>query len=283
MIPWNKGSGITYNSKAREYCKELFYSNKPTIECNNLFYNKFKVKVRVNKIWREIFNNKERKQHESELHRLRMSSERNPAYLSTVREKISLRMQNSIPWNKNMSHEAYISYYKNGMKGGRPKGYKHTIESRNLMSRNTLGKKHPNFKPSFEQRKKSAERMRKNRQDFIFNFKMFQSLQNKISKPHKKVKQWIEEYSQLNTISNYPVLIGNKYAEIDEAELNEKIAIFIDGNYWHNYPNLTQWDKAVTSCLINKGWKVYRLWESDINKSPEKVITLIKKIKLVAQ
>jgi hypothetical protein len=38
-------------------------------------------------------------------------------------------------------------------------------------------------------------------------------------------------YTDLKTISNYPIYMGNKYAEIDEVNIENKIAIFIDGNY----------------------------------------------------
>lgn len=44
------------------------------------------------------------------------------------------------------------------------------------------------------------------------------------------------------------------------------LVIETDGNYWHKYPIGTDIDKIRTSELINKGFKVLRLWEIDINK-----------------
>jgi G:T-mismatch repair DNA endonuclease (very short patch repair protein) len=184
-------------------------------------------------------------------------------------------------WNKGILGEEYKKHYKNNkVSGGRPKGYKHSLKSRIKMSKNTIGKKHPNFNLSFEQRQQYAERMRQNRQDFEFNFKMFKSLQNNFTKPHKKVKSWINQYASFKTVSNHPIYVGNKYAEIDEADIINKIAIFIDGNYWHNYPEGRQWDKTVSTFLINRGWKIFRFWESEINNDSELIILKIISIKL---
>jgi very-short-patch-repair endonuclease len=201
----------------------------------------------------------------------------NPMYDKQVKLKSSKSHIGKSPWNKGLKGDEYVKHYIDGIRGGRPFGYKHTIVSKIKMSQNTIGKKHPNYKPSIEQRKSFAERMRKNRQDFSFNFKMFKSLQNNFTKPHRKVKQILEDFA-INTISNYPIFIGNRYAEIDEADVANKIAIFVDGNYWHNYPNLRTWDKVVTSCLKNKGWFVIRIWESDIKNNLSEVIENIKAI-----
>lgn len=214
--------------------------------------------------------------------RIKMSASKkgdlNPMKKMSVRLKSSESHKGNIPWNKNLIGDDYTKHYKNNkIKGGRPKGYKHTLISKQKMSQNMIGKKHK-VTWSIENRKKCAKRMKKNRQDFLFNLKMFQSLQKNISNPHRKVKSWINNFSSIKTISNYPIYIGNKYAEIDEANIEDKIAIFVDGNYWHNYPNFRKWDKIVTTCLLNKGWKVYRFWESDINKNPEEVILHIKSI-----
>lgn len=43
------------------------------------------------------------------------------------------------------------------------------------------------------------------------------------------------------------------------------LVIECDGDYWHKYPIGTKIDKIRTSELIEKGFKVLRLWESEIN------------------
>lgn len=69
---------------------------------------------------------------------------------------------------------------------------------------------------------------------------------------------------------------------------SRKIAVFIDGCFWHKCPicyrtpksNQRYWnpkikknvlrDKANTSSLKKKGWRVLRFWEHEIEENPEK-------------
>jgi DNA mismatch endonuclease (patch repair protein) len=71
---------------------------------------------------------------------------------------------------------------------------------------------------------------------------------------------------------------------IDIAIPSSRLAIFIDGCFWHGCPkhghkpksNKAYWlpklrkniarDKAKTARLKSSGWKVVRFWEHDINK-----------------
>jgi DNA mismatch endonuclease, patch repair protein len=84
----------------------------------------------------------------------------------------------------------------------------------------------------------------------------------------------------------------------DYVFLKKKIAIFCDGDFWHGKDfhsrlandrfknNKEYWinkisrnmqrDKDVTQFLIDNEWKVIRLWESDILKSPEACAIIIK-------
>jgi DNA mismatch endonuclease (patch repair protein) len=75
----------------------------------------------------------------------------------------------------------------------------------------------------------------------------------------------------------------------------KKIAIFIDGCFWHKCPVCFQvpetrkefWikkiysnverDKKVNKQLKAEGWTVMRFWEHDIRKKPDNVIKKIKK------
>ena len=76
----------------------------------------------------------------------------------------------------------------------------------------------------------------------------------------------------------------------------KKIAIFIDGCFWHRCPVCFQqpetrkefWmkkiqsnverDKKVNALLKNQEWKVIRIWEHEIRKNPEKCIKNIIRI-----
>ncbi len=48
-----------------------------------------------------------------------------------------------------------------------------------------------------------------------------------------------------------------------------------DGDYWHNRPGAQENDARKTASLRFLGFNVYRFWEHDINKSPEKCIEYI--------
>ena len=74
---------------------------------------------------------------------------------------------------------------------------------------------------------------------------------------------------------------------------SKKIAIFLDGDFWHGYnwkklgkiPPKTYWqskiqrninrDKLTTKTLKKNGWKVIRLWEHEINQDPQKCVDKI--------
>jgi very-short-patch-repair endonuclease len=45
---------------------------------------------------------------------------------------------------------------------------------------------------------------------------------------------------------------------------SKNIVIECDGNYWHSYPTGTEIDNIRTKELIEKGFKVLRLWENEI-------------------
>lgn len=46
-----------------------------------------------------------------------------------------------------------------------------------------------------------------------------------------------------------------------------RVVIFCDGDYWHNLPNYKIRDKRINKVLRTRGYKVYRFWEHDIEKS----------------
>jgi DNA mismatch endonuclease, patch repair protein len=72
-----------------------------------------------------------------------------------------------------------------------------------------------------------------------------------------------------------------------------KLAIFVDGCFWHKCPLDYQepetrrdfWakkingnvdrDKKVDKILTDSGWKVLRIWEHEVRKSPESVVETI--------
>jgi len=83
-------------------------------------------------------------------------------------------------------------------------------------------------------------------------------------------------------------LRNRKTFTIDIALPKKKIAVFIDGDFWHGYnfserkkrlpkkywikkieDNIAR-DKKNRAKLKREGWKVLRIWEHEIKKNPEK-------------
>ena len=57
-------------------------------------------------------------------------------------------------------------------------------------------------------------------------------------------------------------MVNKGYKQTEEHKKN--IGIATDGNYWHKYPIGLEKDHIRTKELIEKGFKVLRLWESEI-------------------
>lgn len=88
---------------------------------------------------------------------------------------------------------------------------------------------------------------------------------------------------------NYKKAIGKP----DIVFINKKIAVFIDGDFWHGYlwkakgkvPKKKYWyekikknverDEQINRTLKKEGWIVIRFWEHDILKNAEKCVAKI--------
>jgi len=81
----------------------------------------------------------------------------------------------------------------------------------------------------------------------------------------------------INYETEYPIFdkSGELICIADVAIPQKKIAIFADGEYWHNYPYGTEKDREVNRKLKNEGWKVLRFWEHELKEHPEKVKSIL--------
>lgn len=79
----------------------------------------------------------------------------------------------------------------------------------------------------------------------------------------------------------------------DLAFVSKKVAVFVDGSFWHGHrykkgqTNLSRsyWlpkikrnmerDKAINKQLRKIGWKVVRVWEHDVRKRPENTLEAV--------
>lgn len=63
-----------------------------------------------------------------------------------------------------------------------------------------------------------------------------------------------------------------KVARVDFYLPEYRIVIQCDGDYYHNLPGYKERDERQNKVLIFNGFNVYRFWEHEINKSPQKCI-----------
>jgi intein/homing endonuclease len=96
------------------------------------------------------------------------------------------------------------------------------------------------------------------------------SMENSKTSIEKKIENML---NQINVDYDDEHIIckkdGGMLTAIDFAIPERKIAIYADGNYWHNYPNETDTDERITKTLEERGWKVIRFWESEINENTQ--------------
>jgi len=110
-------------------------------------------------------------------------------------------------------------------------------------------------------------------------------LQDKVSKPQKKMfKNLLKRFPSYGWKLEY--VFG--FYSLDIAEPNLKLAIEVDGDFYHVNEEQgfeikydiqrrnKRVEKAKSSYLVGKNWNLLRIWESDINKDLENVLEKIK-------
>lgn len=122
--------------------------------------------------------------------------------------------------------------------------------------------------------------------DIFDNEKRSEIMRKVKSKKNKSTELRLIEVFKKNGITgwkrNYPVK-----GHHDFVFLKEKVAVFVDGCFWHGHDcrntrpanNQEYWqnkrernmkhDRAVTAMLGNRGWTVLRIWECELKKKNE--------------
>jgi very-short-patch-repair endonuclease len=80
-----------------------------------------------------------------------------------------------------------------------------------------------------------------------------------------KIQQYLTELKIEYMTHKYIKEIEHGY-QCDIFIPSMNLVIECDGNYWHKYPTRTDIDNIRTTELLQKGFKVLRLWEIDIRK-----------------
>lgn len=176
----------------------------------------------------------------SELHKQKLSEARRKGMLE----------KRIIPWNTNKkrSKEWLTIHYR--------KGYKPSQETREKWSIIRKGRIPPNKGiPVSEKEKARLLDMRLHqvipRKDTIIEC----MLQNELS------------FREIGFCKHYLVL-----GQPDIAFPNQKIAVFADGDYWHNTEKSKKRDLFVNTALQQDGWLVLRYWEHEIKANPEAAV-----------
>lgn len=163
---------------------------------------------------------------------------------------------------------------------GRPspmKGKKHTEDTKIKMSKSQTGKKRPKRELSSPSKGKTIEELYgyAHAEDIRLKLRFARANQAYLKKDTSieiKIKKGLEERG-IKYTPQKPL-----YVCIPDFVINEhRIAIFCDGDYWHNLPGRREKDELANRYLFMHGWYPLRFWEHDINENIDKCIDEIVK------
>jgi DNA mismatch endonuclease Vsr len=123
-------------------------------------------------------------------------------------------------------------------------------------------------------------------------------------KVDKFIKQTIDRIENGECVSKVELLLKpgliklgftpqyiSEYGSIDYAYINKKIAVFVDGVFWHGRDDYDHWKNTSFVDKINKtkkrdkwqnnkfkedGWLVFRFWEDQINSNIDECLNVVK-------
>jgi len=105
----------------------------------------------------------------------------------------------------------------------------------------------------------------------IIKARMKQIMPLKDTKPERMLQSALSK-EHIEFVTHYSI-----YGQPDIVT-KPKIAIFCDGDYWHNLPTAMERDKKVNKILRQSGWTVLRFWEHEIYEGIESVVESIKEV-----
>jgi|GEM_PF-1046217 len=79
----------------------------------------------------------------------------------------------------------------------------------------------------------------------------------------------------INFTKHYPFYNKECETRIDVVLPDNKIAIYCDGDYWHNLPSYKIRDEKINAVLAKEGWTVLRFWEHEINSDIDNCVNRI--------
>jgi len=72
--------------------------------------------------------------------------------------------------------------------------------------------------------------------------------------------------NNIHYVKHHRIYLGERRSCIPDMVINNRIVIFIDGDYWHNFPHGTSKDHETNALLENMHYVVVRIWEWEVYK-----------------
>ena len=91
------------------------------------------------------------------------------------------------------------------------------------------------------------------------------------------IKDTSIEIKMQNILTEHNIKFEKHKAIVGQPDIfiEPNICIFCDGDYWHNRPGAQERDTYVNKTLKDRGYKILRFWEHDINNDIAKCLAVI--------
>lgn len=89
------------------------------------------------------------------------------------------------------------------------------------------------------------------------------------------IERAIEDELSAREIGHYKHFSILGRCQADKAFPDFKLAIFLDGDYWHRRKDVLEKDERINNLLRDKGWTVLRFWEAEIKRDPKSIVNKI--------
>jgi len=176
-------------------------------------------------------------------------------------------------------YQAAVKKYPNlAQIGGKASHQKHP----NLGKEN-MRKTHQKFPPK-KAWEKALESLRR-KGTFYFQYAAKKAVEARRKKGFPNIRAQIGRKSSIECILQKELKKNNIFFEeqfpiegicvADIAFPERKIAVFCDGDYWHNLPHVKERDKKINKKLVACGWQVLRFWEHEIKTNVEACVSKI--------
>ncbi len=183
------------------------------------------------------------------------------------RGKVTEFKKGSMPWNKGLTKETDERLKSTSEKlNGKPK----SIEHRKNLSKSKMGHIPWNKGQTKETDARLWQLVESSRQ-----MALKQEYKFKDTKIELKIDEALKKFCIVRNkdyVTNKPIL---GICRPDKVFEKQKLAIFCDGDYWHNLPNYKERDARITKTLTENEWIVLRFWEHEINDNIDTCINTI--------